>query len=123
MAYIVPKELPKTCFECVFRQCKFSHPFWADRVPESERNKQGYFCSLDTQKPKRLMIVDFGDKSKKMEWCPLKATEDVVRCKKCKYWDKRDFKNNGICLQKKNPIFFMTPPDFYCACGERGEGE
>ena len=48
---------------------------------------------------------------------------EVVRYKDCKYWDKRNFKNNGICLQKKNPIFFMTAPNFYCACGERREGE
>ena len=88
MAYIVPKELPKTCFECVFCQCKFSYPFWAEMVPATEREKQGYFCSLDTHKPKRVMVVDFGDKTKKMEWCPLKETEKVVRCKDCKHYEE-----------------------------------
>ena len=72
--FIVPKELPKTCGECAFCNCKFSFPFWAtDRGDKC--NKQGYYCSLDTQNPKRVMVVDYGDKSKKMEWCPLKEVE------------------------------------------------
>ena len=71
MAYIVPAELPKTCNECAFSRCKFSCPLWAtDRGDKC--GKQGFYCSLDTQNPKRIMVVEFGDRTKKMKWCPLK---------------------------------------------------
>lgn len=75
MAYIVPTELPKTCFECHFRVCKFSCPAWTTHFGDIN-NKEGHYCFLDTQSPKRVMIVDYGDKTKKMEWCPLKKVEE-----------------------------------------------
>ena len=71
MPYIVPAKLPKTCSECVFLRCKFSFPLWAT-YRDDKCGKTGLYCSLDTQSPKRLMIVDCDDKTKKMDWCPLK---------------------------------------------------
>lgn len=75
MPYIVPQELPKTCNECAFNRCTFSCPLWATHNAD-KCGKQGFYCSLDTQNPKRIMVVEFGDKTKKMEWCPLKEVTD-----------------------------------------------
>ena len=71
MAYIVPREIPKSCAKCFFHGLKFSYPSWAKEEKEL-CNKQGLYCQLDEQKPKRVMVVDFGDKTSKAEWCPLK---------------------------------------------------
>ena len=101
MAYIVPSELPQTCSECPFCNCKFSYPFWAtDRGDDC--GKQGFYCILDTHNPRRIMVVDFGDKMKKMEWCPLK---EVVLCKDC------GLNRCEPCLDE--------PDDGYCHHGER----
>ena len=49
------------------------------------------------------------------------AMDKLVRCKDCKHWNKR-YETKGICL-KHNSIVTFTSPEFYCACGERREGE
>ena len=112
MAYIVPSELPQTCHGCAFCCCKFSYPFWAtDRGDEC--GKQGFYCILDTHNPRRVMVVDFGDKTKKMEWCPLK---EVVLCKDCKHWE--DFHGKMFCVCGANQMAFTNQDDF-CSYGER----
>lgn len=70
MSYLVPTELPKSCVKCPFGACKFSHPWGTsnyDRKPI-----KGYYCQLDTNKPKRVLTMDYDDETTKMEWCPLK---------------------------------------------------
>ena len=52
---------------------------------------------------------------------PTVDAVEVVRCKDCKHWNKR-YETKGICL-KHNSIVTFTSPEFYCACGERREGE
>ena len=105
MAYIVPSELPQTCSECPFCNCKFSHPFWATDMGDL-CGKQGFYCILDTQNPRRIMVIDFGDKTKKMEWCPLK---ELVLCGGCKYRHDYD------CPMSDCP---KSDNDF-CSLGER----
>lgn len=120
MAYIVPSDIPKTCAECAFCACKFSFPQWAtDRGDLC--GKQGFYCSLDTQNPRRVMVVDFGDKTGKMGWCPLR---EVVWCNACRFnvanidddpLDETDY-SDVTCS------YFMTDGmcrDDYCSRGER----
>lgn len=53
---------------------------------------------------------------------------EVVRCKDCRWWDKRDGANYGYCHAAKHgyfskhweiSIYRTYQPDFYCADGER----
>lgn len=112
MAYIVPSELPKTCSECPFCNCKFSHPFWSTDMGDL-CGKQGFYCILDTQNPRRIMVVDFGDKTKKMDWCPLK---EVVRCEDCKHSSGTRMKPN-TCVCFKNGVIMFA--DDFCSYGKR----
>lgn len=117
MAYIVPSELPQTCNECAFCACKFSFPHWAtDRGDLC--GKQGFYCSLDTQDPRRVMVVDFGDKTKKMEWCPLK---EVVYCKDCKAFvrNERVDTDRGDCYRYGIGCVRIKKIDDFCSYGER----
>lgn len=45
------------------------------------------------------------------------ATEDIVRCGKCKYWNETD----NDCKIKS--WYFHTLPDWYCADGVRRDGD
>lgn len=47
-----------------------------------------------------------------------RGAAEVVRCKDCKYWNKR-YETKGICMNHSNAVLCFTTPDFYCACGER----
>ena len=59
----------------------------------------------------------FGDAVDKVEAAPTIDAVPVVRCKDCKYWNKR-YEAMGMCM-KHNAIVTFTKPDFYCAWGER----
>jgi hypothetical protein len=61
------------------------------------------------------MIVDFGDKTKKMEWCPLK---ELVRCKDCKYFV--DTLPSGYGCSGFGGMTRACPNGF-CSYGERRE--
>lgn len=114
MAYIVPSELPQACSDCAFCACKFSFPFWATYRGDL-CGKQGFYCLLDTQNPRRVMVVDFNDKTRKMGWCPLK---EVVRCKECEHW--RDGVAGCTDHVKCCEIgFYMVDENGYCVFGER----
>lgn len=53
----------------------------------------------------------------KPDWCPLK---EIVTCKECKYWQKR----TGLCLKLSGlNVANCTPPEWYCAGGEKRDGE
>ncbi len=67
MAYIVPSELPKSCIECFFGYCCYSHP-WGTR--QNKKATKGYRCQLDPQK--RVLDMEYNDSTSKAEWCPLK---------------------------------------------------
>lgn len=41
---------------------------------------------------------------------------EVVRCKKCQYWNPR-YETMGMCM-KHNSIVTFTKPDFFCAWGK-----
>lgn len=114
MAYIVQSELPQTCNECVFRVCKFSHPFWATDMGD-KCGKQGFYCMLDTQNPRRIMVVDFGDKTKKMEWCPLK---EIVLCESCEKYRTDDCAMSYTDREENMPNCWARKNDF-CSRGER----
>ena len=59
--------------------------------------------------------------------------QELVRCKDCKWWDKREESNYGYCHAAKHGyysrnweigIYRLYGPDFFCADGEmRGEEE
>ena len=53
---------------------------------------------------------------------------EVVRCKDCRWWDKKDGDNYGYCHAAKHgyfsehweiSIYRTYKPDFFCADGER----
>ena len=59
------------------------------------------------------------------------AQPEIVRCKECKWWDKKDGSPVGYCHAAKHgyysghweiEIYRTYKEDFYCADGER-EGE
>lgn len=72
MPYIVPDEMPKSCYKCYFGYCKFSHPFWSEEKP----NTKGYICALD--KEHRVLEMHYDDVTTKAEWCPLREVKTIV---------------------------------------------
>ena len=63
--------------------------------------------------------------------CPLKEQKEVVRCKDCKWWDKKDDSNYGYCHACKHGyhsdhweigIYRTYKSNWFCADGERKEG-
>ena len=61
----------------------------------------------------------------------LKQCVDVVRCKDCKWWDKKEGSNYGYCHACKHGhisdhweigIYRTYKGDWFCAEGERKEG-
>ena len=68
--------------------------------------------------------------NKKLRELPS-AQPEIVRCKECKWWDKKDGSPVGYCHAAKHgyysghweiEIYRTYKEDFYCADGER-EGE
>lgn len=127
MAYIVPGEIPESCANCPFHGCRFSHPFWATDAGDL-CGKQGFYCQLDTETPRRIMIVDFGDNTSKAEWCPLKK---IVECKNC-INAKVNYLQNGLCLCEKEifergngvkPINLVMCETDFCSDGKPRESE
>ncbi len=58
------------------------------------------------------------DELEEAAWKALKLLEEqeIVRCKDCKYWRQ----NTQICrLWSVGYVAHHTPPDWYCADGER----
>lgn len=58
----------------------------------------------------------------------LEESVQVVRCKDCRWWDKKDGANYGYCHAAKHgyfskhweiSIYRTYKPDFYCDDGER----
>mgnify|MGYP003291843151 CR=1 FL=1 len=74
MAYIVPKEMPKSCHDCQFHYCSEYHPFWS--ADKEKRNTQTIRCQAIT--PFRSTVLDIKDKTFKADWCPLVESADVV---------------------------------------------
>lgn len=49
---------------------------------------------------------------------------EVVRCKDCKYWQKRSKGTHGACLRDGNVDYvFWTYDNDFCSYGERKEGD
>lgn len=78
-------------------------------------------------------VVEYSHQSTKTIGKALDATPTVdavavVRCKDCRWWDKKDGANYGYCHAAKHghfskhweiSIYRTYQPDFYCADGER----
>ena len=73
------------------------------------------------------LAVRMGDYLKRLP----SAQPEIVRCKECKWWDKKDGSPVGYCHAAKHgyysghweiEIYRTYKEDFYCADGER-EGE
>lgn len=71
-----------------------------------------------------------GDAWKRIDALPS-AQSEIVRCKECRWWDKKDGSPVGYCHAAKHgyysghweiEIYRTYKEDFYCADGER-EGE
>ena len=61
----------------------------------------------------------------------LKVQEQIVRCKDCKWWDKKEQSSYGYCHAMKHGyhseyweigIYRKYKADFFCADGEEKEG-
>lgn len=44
---------------------------------------------------------------------------EVVRCKDCKYWDRREYGSYGTCESKNINVCGVMDADWFCADGER----
>lgn len=51
------------------------------------------------------------------DWCPIKG--ELVRCGECKYWEEE----STFCLNKDGCYGSETTADWFCADGERKDGE
>ena len=67
MAYIVPKEIPKSCNKCPFGFCVEYHPFWSK--DDEKRNTKTIRCQAIM--PFRNTILNINDETFKADWCPL----------------------------------------------------
>ena len=67
MAYIVPKEIPKSCNKCPFGFCVEYHPFWSK--DDEKRNTKTIRCQAVM--PFRNTILNINDETFKADWCPL----------------------------------------------------
>lgn len=67
MAYIVPKEIPKSCNKCPFGFCVEYHPFWSK--DDAKRNTKTIRCQAVM--PFRNTILNINDETFKADWCPL----------------------------------------------------
>lgn len=74
MAYIVPRETPKSCHDCQFHYCTEYHPFWS--ADKEKRNTQTIRCQA--VEPFRSTTIDIADKTFKADWCPLVEAADVA---------------------------------------------
>ena len=68
--------------------------------------------------PIKRKTCDYFYSKKRPDWCPIKG--ELVRCGECKWFDNESI---GRCTRHEiRPTpFFMD--DFYCADGERKDGE
>lgn len=73
MAYIVPREIPKSCKDCQFHYCSEYHPFWVKN--EEKRNTKTYRCQAAL--PFRSTVLDIDDETFKPDWCPLVDATDT----------------------------------------------
>ena len=71
-----------------------------------------------------------GDAWKRIDALPSVDAVEVVRCKDCRWWDKREESNYGYCHAAKHgyysrnweiSIYRTYSEDFFCAEGEREE--
>ena len=73
MAYIVQREIPKSCKDCQFHHCSEYHPFWVEN--KEKRNTKTYRCQAAF--PFRSTILDIDDETFKPDWCPLVDATDT----------------------------------------------
>lgn len=67
----------------------------------------------------------------RLRMCELPSEQqEIIRCKDCKWWDKKDDAPFGYCMAMKHGfvsshweigIYRIYKGDFYCADGERRE--
>lgn len=62
---------------------------------------------------------------RKLRNAPSADVQPVVRCKNCKYWDESDIHStvNPNCRCRAVVRKNYTDSEFYCAYGERKDGE
>lgn len=74
MAYIVPKEMPKSCCDCPFSYLAEQHPLWSDE--KEKRGTKTLCCQAHAER--RKIVLDINDKTTKASWCPLVDASDSV---------------------------------------------
>lgn len=103
---IVDMPIPKNCSEC---EAKCVSALY------------GRICGMT-----RKNIMPFLDKTNRPDWCPIKG--ELVRCKDCN-WFKSGIDINGKpftkCIGANGSVrtYGHTEPDWFCADGERKDGE
>ena len=73
MAYIVQREIPKSCKDCQFHHCSEYHPFWVEN--KEKRNTKTFRCQAAL--PFRSTVLDIDDETFKPDWCPLVDVTDT----------------------------------------------
>jgi len=105
-------EMPIYCYDC---PCHNGENGRCNITGDSTFDKRPFACPLKEVKPADLPS----------------AQPEIVRCKECKWWDKKDGSPVGYCHAAKHgyysghweiEIYRTYKEDFYCADGER-EGE
>ena len=98
--------------------CPFNYDFcWCSAFKDNEFDKY----SDDWNK-------QVCDGEHRPEYCPLEEVPQIVRCKDCKWWDKKDDSKYGYCHACKHGhhsehweigIYRVYKEDWFCADGER----
>lgn len=122
MAYIVPKEIPKTCNKCPFGFCVEYHPFWSK--DDEKRNTKTIRCQ--SVKPFRETTLGIKDETFRAEWCPLVEIPiaDVQEVKHSKWELHED--GSGTCKNcntHQKAVWDMDRWQNFCGhCGARMDG-
>ena len=66
--YVVPKELPESCYRCPFAALKYQVPFWGG--DKEKANTKAYTCQATDEHKEIVMHIN--DETTKPDWCPLR---------------------------------------------------
>lgn len=111
---------------------------YIDEINERIKAAYKWYCNSldDCDNDARLIaeqaVATFCEASLTAKKMPTIDAVEVVRCKDCKWWDKREESNYGYCHAAKHgyyssnweiSIYRTYREDFFCADGERMDGK
>ncbi len=103
---IVDMPMPKNCWLCNLAY-----------LSDDYNDERGAYMIAICKADKQERTVDENE-TERPDWCPIKG--ELVRCGECKY---AIISEHGIVSCHKVNGYMRVGVDFYCADGERKDGE